>query len=121
MARVAGQVQGDSGQVDLPLIVDWPNRPRHMVCHDTGKPAQTDWRVIARDAGETRMELTPRTGRTHQLRLHMMALGHPILGDPFYATGRDADYDRMMLHSATLGFEHPETGEPVTFQSAAPF
>ena len=121
VARVVGQVQGDSGQVDLPLIVDWPNRPRHMVCHDTGKPAQTDWRVIAREAGETRMELTPRTGRTHQLRLHMMALGHPILGDPFYATGADADYDRMMLHSQTLGFDHPDTGEPVLFQSPAPF
>jgi tRNA pseudouridine32 synthase / 23S rRNA pseudouridine746 synthase len=121
VARVVGQVQGDSGQVDLPLIVDWPNRPRHMVCHDTGKPAQTDWQVIARETGETRMQLTPRTGRTHQLRLHMMALGHPILGDPFYATGADADYDRMMLHSQTLGFDHPGTGEPVLFQSPAPF
>lgn len=121
VARVVGQVQGDSGLVDLPLIVDWPNRPRHMVCHDTGKPAQTDWQVIARETGETRMELTPRTGRTHQLRLHMMALGHPILGDPFYATGADADYDRMMLHSQTLGFDHPGTGEPVLFQSPAPF
>jgi len=121
VARIAGQPKANSGTVDLPLIVDWPNRPRHMVCHETGKPAQTDWRVLERGEGETRVLLTPKTGRTHQLRLHMMALGHPILGDPFYAEGSDAEFDRMMLHSETLSFNHPETGERVDFRSPAPF
>ena len=121
VARVAGQLEPDSGTVDLPLIVDWPNRPKHMVCHETGKPAQTDWRVVDRSVGETRVILTPKTGRTHQLRLHMMALGHSILGDPFYASGADADYDRMMLHSETLSLTHPDTGETVNFHAAASF
>jgi tRNA pseudouridine32 synthase/23S rRNA pseudouridine746 synthase len=121
VARVQGQVAEDAGTVDLPLIVDWPNRPRHMVCHETGKPAQTDWVVLDRGQGETRVEMTPRTGRTHQLRLHMMALGHPILGDPFYASDAGAPYDRMMLHSQKLTLTHPETGQGVTFVSPAPF
>ena len=121
VARVAGRLEPDTGTVDLPLIVDWPNRPRHMVCHETGKPAQTDWQVVERSAQETRVHLTPKTGRTHQLRLHMMALGHAILGDPFYASGTDADYQRMMLHSAELSLKHPDTGEPVTFRAPTPF
>ncbi|MEP2029340.1 MAG: RluA family pseudouridine synthase [Paracoccaceae bacterium] len=121
VARVSGQLKADSGTVDLPVIVDWPNRPKHMVCHETGKPALTEWRVVNRSAGETRVLLTPKTGRTHQLRLHMMALKHPILGDPFYASGADADYDRMMLHSETLSLTHPSTGEPIKFHASAPF
>ncbi len=121
VARVSGQLQADSGTVDLPLIVDWPNRPKHMVCHETGKPAQTDWRVVDRSSHETRVSLTPKTGRTHQLRLHMMALGHPILGDPFYASGADADYHRMMLHSEALSLTHPNSGEHVEFHAPADF
>ena len=121
VARIAGQPEANGGMVDLPLIVDWPNRPRHKVCHETGKPAQTEWCVLERGDGETRVKLTPKTGRTHQLRLHMMALGYPILGDPFYAEGSDADFDRMMLHSETLQFNHPETGIEVDFRSPAPF
>lgn len=121
VARVSGRVEADTGTVDLPLIVDWPNRPKHMVCHETGKPAQTDWRVVDRSSNETRVSLTPKTGRTHQLRLHMMALGHPVLGDPFYASGADADYDRMMLHSEVLSLTHPGLGEPVKFHAPAPF
>ena len=121
VARVSGQLQADSGTVDLPLIVDWPNRPKHMVCHETGKPAQTDWRVVDRSSHETRVSLTPKTGRTHQLRLHMMALGHPILGDPFYASGADADYHRMMLHSEALSLMHPSSGKHVEFRASAAF
>lgn len=121
VARVSGRLEADSGTVNLPLIVDWPNRPKHMVCHETGKPAQTDWRVVDRLSHETRVSLTPKTGRTHQLRLHMMALGHPVLGDPFYASGADADFDRMMLHSETLSLTHPGSGEPVSFCAPAAF
>jgi tRNA pseudouridine32 synthase/23S rRNA pseudouridine746 synthase len=121
VARVSGQLQADSGTVDLPLIVDWPNRPKHMVCHETGKTAQTDWRVVDRSSHETRVSLTPKTGRTHQLRLHMMALGHPILGDPFYASGADADYNRMMLHSEAVSLTHPSSGEHLEFRTSAAF
>lgn len=123
IARVAGHVAADTGTVDLPLIVDWPNRPRQMVCHDTGKPALTDWKVLRReDDGTTRLRLFPLTGRSHQLRVHMLALGHPILGDPFYATGptRDA-HPRMMLHAESLRLHHPEDGRGVSFRQPAPF
>jgi len=110
VARVWGEMSDKTGTVDLPLIVDWPNRPKQMVCHDTGKPAQTDWRVMRTKDGETRVRLMPKTGRSHQLRVHMLALGHPILGDPFYATGPARDFPRLMLHSETLQFRHPDGG-----------
>ena len=123
VARVAGAVADPSGTIDLPICVDWPNRPRQKVDHDHGRPAQTDWRVLRRDDdSETRMRLMPRTGRSHQLRVHMAALGHPILGDPFYATGaaRD-DHDRMMLHSEELRLLHPDGGRGQRFTAKAPF
>lgn len=78
VARVMGEMAEDSGHVDLPLGADWPNRPRQMVSHEHGRPAQTDWQVIGRAPGETRVRLSPLTGRSHQLRVHMLALGHPI-------------------------------------------
>ena len=81
-----------------------------MVCHETGKPSQTEWRVLKSDEETARLRLTPKTGRTHQLRVHMLAIGHPILGDPFYATGAIADHPRMMLHAEELRFKHPQTG-----------
>lgn len=121
VARVWGVPAEKTGTVDLPLIVDWPNRPLQMVCHETGKSAQTDWRVL-KDAGETaRVRLTPHTGRSHQLRVHMLALGHPILGDPFYATGPARDYARLMLHSEELRFKHPDGGHSTKVRSKAPF
>ncbi|QEE36918.1 RluA family pseudouridine synthase [Octadecabacter sp. SW4] len=120
-ARVWGEMAEKTGTVDLPLIVDWPNRPLQMVCHETGKPAQTDWRVVRSGGGETRVRLMPKTGRSHQLRVHMLSLGHPILGDPFYATGVARDYDRMMLHSETLQFRHPDGGKGMRITAAAPF
>ena len=85
VARLEGHLEPRRGTVDLPLIVDWPNRPRQKVCTRPARPAVTDWRVQRHGAGETRVRLMPRTGRSHQLRVHMQALGHPILGDPFYA------------------------------------
>jgi len=80
VARLAGKLEPKTGTVDLPLIVDWPNRPLQKVCHETGKAAQTDWRVLRSDRAESRGRLMPKTGRSHQLRVHMLALGHPILG-----------------------------------------
>lgn len=121
VARVWGQMSEKTGTVDLPLIVDWPNRPKQMVCHETGKQAQTDWRVIRSSAEETRVRLMPKTGRSHQLRVHMLALGHPILGDPFYATGKARDFPRLMLHSETLQFRHPDGGQGTRITAKAPF
>ena len=121
IARLAGEVAGDSGRVDLPLIVDWPNRPRQHVNHESGKPAQTDWRVLTRGGGETRMRLMPLTGRSHQLRVHMAALGHPILGDPLYAEGVAAAHPRLMLHAESLRLRHPETGAWLSFSAVCPF
>jgi tRNA pseudouridine32 synthase/23S rRNA pseudouridine746 synthase len=121
VARVWGVPKDKSGEVDLPLIVDWPNRPRQMVCHDTGKPAQTEWRVLKDEGKTARIRLMPRTGRSHQLRVHMLSLGHPILGDPFYATGAARDYERMMLHSQELRFKHPQGGRSMKVRAEAPF
>jgi tRNA pseudouridine32 synthase/23S rRNA pseudouridine746 synthase len=118
---VFGQLQPKTGTVDLPLIVDWPNRPLQKVCHETGKPAVTDWRVLKQADSETRVRLTPKTGRSHQLRVHMLALGHPILGDPLYATGAALDYPRLMLHSEELRISHPESGQGMSFRAKAPF
>ena len=121
IARVYGEVRGDSGHIDLPLCADWPNRPRQMVNHEQGRPAQTDWEVIARLPGETRLRLTPHTGRSHQLRVHCLALGHPILGDPIYAEGTARQAPRLMLHAATLGLHHPQSHDWVEFSAPLPF
>ncbi|MCE8517399.1 RluA family pseudouridine synthase [Ruegeria pomeroyi] len=121
VARLWGRLAPKTGTVDLPLIVDWPNRPRQMVCHETGKPAVTDWRVLRYEGDTTRVRLFPRTGRSHQLRVHCQALGHPILGDPFYATGAAQAFPRLMLHSEELRLKHPESGRSMTFRAPAPF
>lgn len=122
IARVWGDVSGDSGLVDLPLATDWDNKPRQQVNHERGRTAQSRWEVLAREGGITRMKLTPITGRTHQLRVHMLELGHPILGDPFYATGPAlAAADRLQLHAEHLGFRHPETGDDMDFHAPVPF
>jgi tRNA pseudouridine32 synthase / 23S rRNA pseudouridine746 synthase len=121
IARVWGEVAERTGTIDLPMIVDWPNRPLQMICHETGKQAQTDWRVLRSKGKETRIRLMPKTGRSHQLRVHMLALGHPILGDPFYATGPARDYPRLMLHSETLQFRHPDGGQGTRITAKAPF
>jgi len=121
VARLEGRLEPKTGTVDLPLIVDWPNRPRQMVCHETGKAAVTDWRVLRYEEAATRVRLSPKTGRTHQLRVHMLALGHPILGDPLYASGAAQDYPRMMLHSEELRIKHPNSGVSLKFRAKAPF
>ncbi len=121
VARVWGVPAEKTGTVDLPLIVDWPNRPLQMVDHENGRSAQTDWRVLKDEGDTSRIRLSPKTGRSHQLRVHMLALGHPILGDPFYATGLAREFDRLMLHSEELRFNHPQGGHSTRIRSKAPF
>ena len=123
IARVWGHVKDDTGRIDLPLRCDWDNRPRQMVCHEHGKPAQTDWEVLEREEGGfTRVLLKPITGRSHQLRVHMEALGYPMLGEVFYAPdeARDAA-DRLQLHAESLTIHHPEDGRRITFTDPCPF
>lgn len=122
IARVSGTVAGESGEIDLPLATDWERKPRQRVDFERGRPSRTLWRVLERGGEDTRLALEPVTGRTHQLRVHLLAIGHPILGDPFYAEGAAlAAAPRLLLHAEMLGFIHPGTGEPMDFVSPAPF
>ena len=121
LARLPGQLAPKTGTVDLPLIVDWERRPRQMVDHQNGRAAVTDWRVLRHEGDTTRVRLSPKTGRSHQLRVHMLALGHPIIGDPLYAPETAAEYPRMMLHAEELRLHHPESGIGVKFRAKAPF
>lgn len=121
VARVWGELPEPEGVVELPLIVDWPNRPRQIVDHESGKRAVTRWKRLRAAAGESRVRLMPETGRSHQLRVHMREIGHPILGDPFYAEGAALAYPRLMLHAEQLRVLHPDGGKSVTFRAKAPF
>lgn len=121
LARIHGNPEAEGGEIDLPLIADWPNRPKQMVDFERGKPAQTRWRVLERNANSAQVELLPRTGRSHQLRVHMAEIGHPILGDPLYATGAARATPRLMLHAESLTLRHPEGGLPLTVRSDCPF
>lgn len=124
-AVVAGLPAEDAGSVDLPLIVDWPHRPRQKVDHAIGKPSLTHWRVLARDlaAGTTRLALEPVTGRSHQLRLHLAAIGHPILGDELYAPPAvHAAAPRLLLHACWLALPAADADAPPhSFHSPVPF
>ena len=124
VAVVAGILEQDSGEIVLPLGADWPNRPRQVVDHANGKESRTLWHVLSRDVPgqRTRLELEPITGRSHQLRVHLNAIGHPILGDPLYgpAAARDAT-PRLLLNASALALVHPASSERVSFVSAPPF
>ncbi|MEP5758570.1 MAG: RluA family pseudouridine synthase [Litoreibacter sp.] len=120
IARVAGEVAEKEGTIDLPLIVDWPNRPLQHVNFETGKQAITEWTRVSIKDGTTRMRLKPQTGRSHQLRVHMQQLGHPILGDPFYSENH-TDFPRMMLHAERLRLRHPQGGKGMEFRAKCPF
>ncbi|WOT05677.1 bifunctional tRNA pseudouridine(32) synthase/23S rRNA pseudouridine(746) synthase RluA [Shewanella youngdeokensis] len=121
-ARVAGHVKADSGTVNLPLICDWPNRPKQKVDHQIGKASQTHYDVVSRAKRSTLVKLTPITGRSHQLRVHMMALGHPILGDNFYADPLAKRLaPRLLLHAQSITITHPYTKERITFSCDTPF
>lgn len=128
IAIVAGSVENDCGIIDLPLIRDWPNRPRQMVDRLNGKPSTTHYRTLERDAraATTRLELRPITGRSHQLRVHLATLGHPILGDCLYGlvptiTPGIEPYIRLMLHASQLELSHPVTGTTIRLSSKPPF
>lgn len=130
LAVVAGLVDAAAGsgwqEVDLPLAADWPARPRQKVDRDQGKPSLTRYRVLERhaqgDASWTRVELHPLTGRTHQLRVHMAALGHPILGDTLYAPAEVRSRSpRLLLHASALALDEPVSGRPLRFESEPPF
>ena len=121
VACVAGAVDESEGEIDLPLIVDWPNRPKQMVCHETGKPAVTEFKRMSVSEGQSRLRLFPKTGRSHQLRVHCLATGHPILGDPLYSPETVADFPRLLLHSEELRINHPESGKGLRFRAKCPF
>ncbi|OCG49940.1 bifunctional tRNA pseudouridine(32) synthase TrmQ/ribosomal large subunit pseudouridine synthase RluA [Gilliamella sp. Choc5-1] len=123
IAVVHGHLEHGTGRVELPLICDWPNRPRQMVDVENGKHALTEYQVIARNPDNTtRIQLFPFTGRSHQLRVHMQAIGHPILGDKFYAHSEAfAMSKRLLLHAQRLTINHPQTGESMTFSCEPEF
>ena len=122
-ALVHGLPTDDEGVIDLPLAADWPNRPRQQVDRERGRPSRTAWRVIARDVGSerTRLTLEPHTGRSHQLRVHLAAIGHPIIGDALYGPRAAAPAPRLMLHACELRFAHPVDGRAVAIGSVLPF
>lgn len=123
VARIWGHPAAGKGLVDLPLICDWPNRPKQKVCFDTGKAAQTEYQVLEYlNDNSARVSLKPITGRSHQLRVHMLALGHPILGDNFYAhPDAKALAPRLLLHAESLTITHPKFGNSMTFRQPADF
>ncbi len=120
VARVAGEMTEAAGLIELPLIVDWPNRPKQMVDFENGKEAITEWKRMRVQDGESRVRLFPKTGRSHQLRVHLAEIGHPILGDPFYSNGFEA-FPRMMLHAEELRVRHPDGGAGIRARAPVPF
>ncbi len=124
IAIVHGQVESDQGEINLPMRKDMDsgNKPLQMIDHEQGRAAVTKYRVIDRETDRTRLELTPITGRSHQIRLHLKTIGHPILGDDLYAPLEvQAMADRLLLHAEKLWVVHPGTAEPMTFEVPCPF
>ncbi len=127
VAVVAGRVTPPAsadgwGEIALPLAADWPNRPLQKVDPERGRPSLTRWRILQAGPDRTRLELAPRTGRSHQLRVHLQALGHPILGDALYAPPQvQAMAPRLLLHACVLRLIHPATGQPLEIRCEAPF
>ena len=121
-ALVHGLVVEDAGEIDLPLAADWPRRPLQRVDVERGRPSLTRWRVIGRDPGArtSRLVLEPVTGRSHQLRVHLAAIGHAVVGDMLYATQAD-DASRLMLHACELQLPHPRDGRMLSIASPLPF
>jgi len=122
-ARVEGIISDNNGLIDLPIRCDWDNRPRQIVDFEQGKSSQTQWQVVKREKQTTLVRLTPLTGRTHQLRVHMQQISHPIVGDEFYATnfGKTLSPQRLALHAASITLTHPTTEKRITFDCPAPF
>lgn len=123
-AVVHGLMEDDEGVIDLPIATDSENRPKYKICFSEGKKSVTEYKVLVRDrvAHSTRVSLHPITGRSHQLRLHLQAIGYPILGCEFYADElARAKSPRLLLHATELAFAHPLTGEKVSASCAVPF
>lgn len=120
-AMLIGRLKGNQGCINMPICVDWPNRPLQKISHTQGRYALTRWKRLEQTDSNTRVELYPKTGRSHQLRLHMLNLGHPIVGDPFYAPESAAQEARMLLHARELDFMHPVSGELLQIVCPAPF
>ena len=121
-ARVFGNIKEDDGSINLPLMVDWPNRPLQKIDAKEGKSALTHWQVLDREGDVTRVALMPETGRTHQLRVHMMSLGHTILGDRFYGNVAEINLaNELQLHAKDLMIIHPKNGKKITFKAPLPF
>jgi tRNA pseudouridine32 synthase/23S rRNA pseudouridine746 synthase len=127
LAWVSGPLEtpgDDWREIDLPIIVDWPNRPLRVIDHQRGQASVTRVRVLQHDATRNRtlVELEPVTGRSHQLRVHLQAIGHPILGDALYAPAAEAAMaQRLQLHACNLAFPHPITGALIHFECGADF
>ncbi|MDG0979816.1 MAG: pseudouridine synthase [Halieaceae bacterium] len=122
IAVVAGQIKENTGTIDLPISADWEHRPRQKVCFERGKPSVTHFTVLARDHNSTRLRLHPVTGRSHQLRLHLLSLGHPILGCDLYADPESlARSNRLLLHAERLALKHPVTGKWLSIESEPAF
>lgn len=124
VAVLDGLLEEDLGSVDLPLITDWPNRPRQKVDYQQGKASLTHYRVLERypDSQTTRVELSPETGRSHQLRVHMQSIGHAIIGDRLYASSRAQEKSaRLLLHARQLILNHPVSEAEITISCDAEF
>jgi tRNA pseudouridine32 synthase / 23S rRNA pseudouridine746 synthase len=123
-AVVDGNVSNNEGEIDLPLLTDWPNRPLQKVDAENGKPSLTRYTVLSRNRAQnnSRLLLEPVTGRSHQLRVHLRELGHPIWGDALYAPAPVlALSSRLLLHATSLSFSHPASGKALQFNSEVPF
>jgi tRNA pseudouridine32 synthase/23S rRNA pseudouridine746 synthase len=121
-ARVYGVPTENQGSIELPLICDWPNRPMQMVDHENGKHACTYWKKISTSDNTSLIQLNPITGRSHQLRVHMLSMGHPILGDKLYAHDKaKALVSRLCLHASEISFAHPVSGQTLHFTSKISF
>ena len=121
VAIVQGRVNGQTGEIKQGIRTDWYNRPKQMIDNCLGRDAVTRWVVLERNGNSTRMELIPVTGRSHQLRVHMQWLGHPIVGDEFYGPQEDLLSERLMLHAQSLAFFHPRTNEWMRFKELSVF
>jgi tRNA pseudouridine32 synthase/23S rRNA pseudouridine746 synthase len=121
-ARVLGVPTELSGTIELPLLCDWPNRPKQMVDGENGKPACTHWEYVSGDVESSLIKLNPITGRSHQLRVHMLALGHEILGDKLYASDKGkAMSSRLCLHAFNISFAHPVSADDLYFETPYTF
>lgn len=123
VARVLGKPKKPTGEINLPLIVDWPNRPKQHVNYSTGKPSLTRYSLLDHNvmSNTSLLELEPVTGRTHQLRVHLSEIGHPILGDTLYGGAVSDAARRLLLHACMLSFAHPSNNSPLAFICESPF